>query len=78
MLESCFDIQQSRGTKELQEGGPLPWPDSGLLSDTHSSELSEETHVLTTHESATGRGAIHTTRELQENCSAGSRFMVRR
>ena len=33
-------------TELLQEGGPLPEPKTGLLSNTRN-ELSEETHMLT-------------------------------
>ena len=36
-------------TELLQEGGPLPEPKTGLLSNTRN-ELSEETHVLTKQE----------------------------
>ena len=39
----------------LQEGGPLPGPESGLLSNTQN-ELSEETHVLTKQEILLGKG----------------------
>ena len=38
----------------LQEGGPLPGPETGLLS-TLRNELSEETHVLTKQEILLGR-----------------------
>ena len=39
----------------LQEGGPLPGPETGLLS-TLGNELSEETHVLTKQEILLGKG----------------------
>ena len=38
----------------LQEGGPLPGPETGLLSNTR--KLSEETHVLTKQEILLGKG----------------------
>ena len=37
----------------LQEGGPLPGPETGL---TLRNELSEETHVLTKQEILLGKG----------------------
>ena len=40
----------------LQEGGPLPGPESGLFL-TLGNELSEETHMLTKQETLLGRGA---------------------
>ena len=40
----------------LQEGGPLPGPETGLLSKTLGNELSEETHVLTKQEILLGKG----------------------
>ena len=39
----------------LQEGGPLPGPETGLLSKTLGNELSEETHVLTKQEILLGK-----------------------
>ena len=39
----------------LQEGGLLPGPQSGLLSNTQN-ELSEETHLLTKQEILLGKG----------------------
>ena len=39
----------------MQEGGPLPGPETGLLS-TLGNELSEETHVLTKQEILLGKG----------------------
>ena len=39
----------------LQERGPLPGPETGLLSNTRN-ELSEETHVLTKQEILLGKG----------------------
>ena len=39
----------------LQEGGPLPGPETGLLS-TLGNELSEETHVQTKQEILLGKG----------------------
>ena len=39
----------------LQEGGSLPGPETGLLSNTQN-ELSEETHVLTKQEILLGNG----------------------
>ena len=39
----------------LQEGGPLPGPKTGLLSNTQN-ELSEEMHVLTKQEILLGEG----------------------
>ena len=39
----------------LQEGRPLPGPETGLLSNTRN-ELSEETHVLTKQEILLGKG----------------------
>ena len=39
----------------LEEGGPLPGPKAGLLSDTQN-ELSKETHVLTKQEIFLGQG----------------------
>ena len=39
----------------LEEGGPLPGPKAGLLSDTQN-ELSKETHVLTKQEILLGTG----------------------
>ena len=39
----------------LQEGGPLPGPETGLLSNTRN-ELSEETHVLTKQAILLGMG----------------------
>ena len=39
----------------LEEGGPLPGPKAGLLSDTQN-ELSKETHVLTKQEIFLGKG----------------------
>ena len=40
----------------LQKGGPLPGPESGLLSNTQN-ELSEVTHVLTKQEILLGKSA---------------------
>ena len=42
-------------TELLQEGGPLPEPKTGLLSNTRN-ELSEETRVLTKQEILLGKG----------------------
>ena len=39
----------------LQEGGPLPGPETGLLSN-NGNESSEETHVLTKQEILLGKG----------------------
>ena len=39
----------------LQEGRPLPGPETGLLSNTRN-ELSKETHVLTKQEILLGKG----------------------
>ena len=39
----------------LQEGGPLPGPETGLLSNI-GNELSEETHGLTKQETLLGKG----------------------
>ena len=63
----------------LQEGGPLPGPETGLLSKTLGNELSEETHVLTKQEILLGKGArVESSRvreprrtALQEACSLG-------
>ena len=40
----------------LQEGGPLPGPETGLLGLTLRNELSEKTHVLTKQEILLGKG----------------------
>ena len=40
----------------LQEGGPLPGPETGPCL-TLGSDLSEETHVLTKQETLLGKGA---------------------
>ena len=40
----------------LQEGGPLPGPETGPCL-TLGNELSEETHVLTKQETLLGKGA---------------------
>ena len=55
----------------LQEGGPLPGPQSGLLSNTllDSSlrkELSEETPVLTKQETVLGKGIWVESRRVRE------------
>ena len=39
----------------MQERGPLPGSETGLLPNTHN-ELSEETHVLTKQEILLGKG----------------------
>ena len=49
----------------LQEGGPLPGPQTGLLL-TLGNELSEETHVLTKREILLGRGARLESRRVRE------------
>ena len=43
------------GVVLLQEGGPLPGPETGLLSNIRK-ELSEETCVLTKQEILLGKG----------------------
>ena len=56
----------------LQEGGPLPGPQKGLLSNT-GNELSEETHMLTKQKTLIGKRAPGGEREgqgTQEDSSA--------
>ena len=48
----------------LQEGGPLPVPETGLLSNTH--EWFEETHVLTKQEILLGKGTRVESRRVRE------------
>ena len=62
----------------LQEGGPLPVPETGLLSNTHEwfeethvltdvlNELFEETHVLTKQEILLGKGTRVESRRVRE------------
>ena len=50
----------------LQEGGPLPGPETGLLSKTLGNELSEETHVLTKQEILLGKGVQAESRRVRE------------
>ena len=45
---------EEKKIKLLQERGPLPGPETGLL--TLGNELSEETHVLTKQEILLGKG----------------------
>ena len=55
--ERCVqDVDHSELVELLQEGGPLPGPKSGLLSNTQN-ELSKETHVLTKQKTLLGRGS---------------------
>ena len=54
-------LETKNWVQVLQEGGPLPGPQSGILSNTllDSSlrkELSEETPVLTKQETVLGKG----------------------
>ena len=51
--------------KLLQEGGPLPGPETGLLL-TLRNELSEGTHVLTKQEILSGKGAQVESRRVRE------------
>ena len=48
----------------MQERGPIPGPETGLLPNTHN-ELSEETHVLTKQEILLGKGAWVESRSLR-------------
>lgn len=60
----------------LQEGGPFPGPENGLLANTRN-EMSEETPVLTQHKRLDWEGALVPVRGeqqgegTQETCSAG-------
>ena len=49
------EINLEYSLEVLQEGGPLPGPETGLLSKTLGNELSEETHVLTKQEILLGK-----------------------
>ena len=49
----------------LQEGGPLPGPETGPCL-TLGNELSEETHVLTKQETLLGRGNQVEIRRVKE------------
>ena len=60
----------------MQERGPIPGPETGLLPNTHN-ELSEETHVLTKQEILLGKGTWvegSRVRGTWENCSATEPF----
>ena len=48
-------FQESKYTEVLQEGRPLPRPETGLLSNTWK-WMSEETRVLTKQETLLGKG----------------------
>ena len=50
----------------LQEGGPLPGPETGLLSKTLGNELSEETHVLTKQEILLGKSTLAESSRVRE------------
>ena len=54
-LSFISETQKSRN-QVLQEGGPLPGPESGLCLSL-GNELSKERHVLTKQETLLGRGA---------------------
>ena len=49
----------------LQEGGPLPGPETGSCL-TLGNELSEETHVLTKQEILLGKGTQVESRRVRE------------
>ena len=55
-----------KGLVLLQEGGPLPGPETGLLSNTWN-ELSKETHVLTKQEILLGKGTRVESRRVRES-----------
>ena len=62
----------------LQEGGPLPGPKTGLLSNTQNKwELSKETHVLTKQETLLEKDAqVESSRVREPRRTAGSKSRV--
>ena len=63
LICGLFSIVNSTGL--LQEGGPLPGPESGSCL-TLGNELSEETHLMTKQETLLGRGAWEESRRVRE------------
>ena len=56
-VTALFHFRDSEKQNQvLQEGGPLPGPESGLCLSL-GNELSKERHVLTKQETLLGRGA---------------------
>ena len=51
--------------------GPLPGPESGLLSNTQKNELSEETHMLAHLQTLLGRGFPGGSEVKASACNAG-------
>ena len=68
----ALDREGALSKELLQERGPLPGPEIGLLS-TLRNELSKETHVLTKHEILLGKG---TQEKSSVSWLAVSGFMV--